>query len=73
MRDEMCFLTLEREESQSVSLNISSFLFFFFNFNFYFFSATPATYGGSQARGLIGAIAADLCQSHSNTRSKLRL
>ena len=30
----------------------------------------PAAYGGSQARGQIGAIAADLCQSHSNTGSK---
>jgi len=31
--------------------------------------ATPAAYGGSQARGLIGAVAAGLCQSHSNARS----
>ena len=27
-------------------------------------------YGGTQARGLIGAIAADLHHSHSNARSK---
>ena len=35
--------------------------------------AAPAAYGGSQARGLIGAIAVSLCQSHSNTRFELLL
>ena len=30
-------------------------------------------YGGSQARGLIGAVAAGLHHSHSNARSKLNL
>ena len=30
-------------------------------------------YGGSQVRGLIGAAAAGLCQSHRNTISKPRL
>ena len=35
------------------------------------FRATPAVYGGSQARGQIGAVAAGLYHSHSNTRSKL--
>ena len=49
-------------------------LFFVFVFlSFCLFRATPAAYGGSQARGLIGAVAAGLCQSHSNTGSKLRL
>ena len=38
------------------------FLFFFF------FRAAPAAYGGSQPRGLIGAVAADLHHSQSNTR-----
>ena len=37
------------------------------------FRAVPAAYGGSQARGRIGAIAASLLQSHSNTRSEPRL
>ena len=37
------------------------------------FRATPAAYGGSQARGLIRAIAADLQQSLSNARSEPRL
>ena len=32
--------------------------------------ATPTAYGGSQARGLIGAVAASLCHSHSNVRSE---
>ena len=40
---------------------------------FAFFSATPAAYGGSQARGLIGAEAAGLHHSYSNTGSKLSL
>ena len=35
--------------------------------------ATPAAYGGSQARGLIRAFAAGLGQSHSNARSKPHL
>ena len=34
------------------------------------FRATPEANGGSQARGRIGAVAAGLCHSHSNTRSK---
>ena len=33
----------------------------------------PTAYGGSQARGQIEAIAADLCQSHSNTGSEPRV
>ena len=40
-----------------------------------FFRAVPAAYGGSQARGLTGAVAAGLhhSHSHSNTGSKPRL
>ena len=34
-----------------------------------FFRAVPTTYGGSQARGPIGAAAADFRYSHSNARS----
>ena len=37
------------------------------------FRAAPAAYGGSQARGLIGAIATGLYHSHSNAGSKLHL
>ena len=35
--------------------------------------AAPTAYGGSQARGLIGAVATGLRQSHSNAGSKPRL
>ena len=37
---------------------------------FFFFRATLAAYGGSQARGQIGAIAAGLHHSHSNSGSE---
>ena len=44
-------------------------LSFFFSFCC-LFRAIPVAYGGSQARGRIGAAAAGLHHSHSNTRSK---
>ena len=37
------------------------------------FRAVPTAYGDSQARGRIGATAAGLYHSHSNTRSELSL
>ena len=37
------------------------------------FRAAPAAYGKSQARGRIGAIAADLYHSHNNTGSEQHL
>ena len=37
------------------------------------FRAAPAAHGGSQVRGVIGAVAARLGQSHSNARSELCL
>ena len=37
------------------------------------FKATPATYGGSQPRGQIEAVAAGLHHSHSNAGSELHL
>ena len=40
---------------------------------FVFSRAAPMVYGGSQARGQIGAIATDLHQSHSNVGSKRHL
>ena len=45
------------------------FVFFVF-FVCLFFRAAPMAYGGSQARGPIGAAPAPLHHSHSNTRSK---
>ena len=49
------------------------FCFVFCFFVFCHFRVTPAAYGGSQARGLIGAIVAGLCQSHSNAGPELGL
>ena len=49
-----------------------SFLFFFFVF-LPFLGLLPLAYGGSQASGLIGAIATDLHQAHSNMESEPRL
>ena len=50
------------------------FLLLFIYFCLFAFSrAAPMAYGRSQARGLIGAVAAGLCQSHSNTGSELCL
>ena len=55
--------------------NFILFLFFKFIYLFIFclfaFSwATPEVYGGSQVRGLIGAVATGLYQGHSNTGSE---
>ena len=47
--------------------------FLFFCFLFIYFRAAPVAYGSSQARGVIGAAAAGLRQSHSNARSQLCL
>ena len=46
---------------------IGLYLYFIYLFIFVFcpFRAAPAACGGSQARGLIGPVAACLCQSHS--------
>ena len=49
------------------------FIFYFFNLFFGLFDisgATPAAYGGSQAWGQIGAAAANLHHSHSNSGPK---
>ena len=56
-----------RREKKSLSLSLSLSLFFLL------FTAAPMAYGGSQARGRIGAVATSLCHSHSNTGSKLHL
>ena len=52
---------------------LSIFFFFFFFVLSVFSRATPVAYGSSQASGLIRAVATSQHQSHSNTRSKLRL
>ena len=50
----------------------SGFFWFFFCL-FAFPRAALTAYGGSQARGLIGAVATSLRQSYSNSGSELRL
>ena len=55
------------------SWNVNVGVFFFLSFFFLLFRAEPVAYGGSQARGLIGATAASLCHSHSNARSEPHL
>ena len=56
---------------------ISQFFFFFVLFCFFcLFASSRAAltaYAASQARGLVGAIAASLHHSHSNARSELHL
>ena len=49
------------------------YLFIFWSFCLFFPRAAPAAYGGSQARGRVGAVATGLCQSHSNAGSEPRL
>ena len=60
--------------SRSVYLTQSFFSCFIFIFYFLcVFRAIPVVYGSSQARGLIGSVAAALWHSHSNAGSKPRL
>ena len=58
--------------SHSILLFLFIYLFFFFGL-FAISWAAALAYGGSQARGLIGAVAASLHQSHSNAGSEPRL
>ena len=55
------------------SLHYLFYLFYLFICLFAFSRAAPESYGGSQAMGLIGAVAAGLHQSHSNAGSELHL
>ena len=65
---------IARVEWQTRKYNANfSFVFCFLLFVLSFSRAALAAYGGSQARGLIGGVAAGLCQSHSNTGSEPRL
>ena len=52
-------------------LNLKQSIMVPFLFLFLIFRATPAAYGNSQARGGMGAAAASLCHSHSNTGYEL--
>ena len=64
------FRTLIKVENIRTALSPPPGLMFLF---LLFFRAAPATHGGSQARGLIGAIAADIHHSHSHARSEPHL
>ena len=63
------------EEGVNRALRCAQNVLFVFWVLFFFclFRAAHAAYGGSQARGRIGAVAPGLHHSHSNTRSELRL
>ena len=52
---------------------VGGIFYFYFFFVFCLFRAASVAYGDSQARGLIGPVAASLHQSHSNARSEPRL
>ena len=56
-------------DQESLFIYLFIYLFSLFAFS----RATPVAYGGSQARGIIGAVAASLCQSHSNAGSEPHL
>ena len=65
-------------QANSLSSNVVAdvsffFLLLFFFFVFLSFTATPAAYGGSQARGRIEAVAIGLCHRQRNVGSKLHL
>ena len=51
-------------------LGILLYIYIYF---FLLFRSIPVAYGGCQARGRIGAIAAGLCHSHGSTGSEPRL
>ena len=54
-------------------LNLLFVCLFVLSFVFCLFRATPSAYGGSQVRGLIGAVDASLHHSHSHMESEPRL
>ena len=77
---EKCSFPGPNESITSPGLGIHIFFFFFCLLSLFVVVvvvvvvaiswAAPSAYGGSQARGLIGAVATGLRQSHSNTRSE---
>ena len=60
-------------ESEDLFLFFCNKVFYFITFRFCIFRAPPAAHGGSQARGLIGAVATGLHHSHSNAGSETHL
>ena len=66
----LCFYSLETHWIYENPVNFYKKKIFL---AFVFFWATPMAYGGSQARGLIGAVTAGLRHSHSKARSEPHL
>ena len=64
---------MDRTSYRHASNTPESETLLFLSFFFCLFRATPVAYGGSQARGLIGAAAAGLRHSHSNAGYELHL
>ena len=63
-----------RKFNFSIYLFVYLFVYLFiYLFIFVFSRAAPTAYGGSQARGPTGAVAAGLHHSHSNVGSEPRL
>ena len=63
-------------DSKGISQPAFIYLYFYLFIIFCLFAiswAAPAAYGGSQARGPIGTVAAGLRQNHSNVGSEPRL
>ena len=60
----------DKMPEDSVISRIFYVILFFFFCLFAFSRAAPASYGGSRARGPIGAVAACLYQSHSSVGSE---
>ena len=65
--DIQVFHVLAIVDSAAMNIGITPFYFLIFGL---FFRATPTAYGGLQARGQSGAVAAGLLHSHSNARSE---
>ena len=70
--DVVSLLTCYLDELYTL-IRAHALIFFLFFLAFCLHSAALAAYGGSQARGLIGAVAAGLRHSHSNAGSEPRL
>ena len=69
-------MNFDKGSSASIEMMIYDFYSFLFVCLFCLFAFSRAAlvaYGGSQARGLIRAVAAGLRHSHSNARSEPRL
>ena len=60
------YLFIHLQDTRSLNFFFSFFTFFVFRL----FRASPMAYGGPQARGPIGAVAAGLRHSHSNAGSE---